>query len=214
MLKAMRRRVVVAVMLLSALLLTINYFRPIPAVPAAASIPASLTLGGTAPNLPWPTTGSAAVAVSGLGLLATEGGDQPIPTASIAKVMTALIVLIDKPLKPGEQGPTVAITEQDVQVYQADKADEQSVVDVQAGEQLSERKALEAILIPSANNIASTLARWDAGSTDAFVTKMNQRATRLGLAHTKFADPAGALAQTVSTPRDLVSLGMTAMQQR
>jgi D-alanyl-D-alanine carboxypeptidase (penicillin-binding protein 5/6) len=42
---------------------------------------------------------------------------------------------------------------------------------------------------------------------------MNQRALELHLAHTTFADPAGASFQTVSTPTDLLGLGMAAMQQ-
>jgi len=105
------------------------------------------------------------------------------------------------------------ITDADVQAYQSDKADQQSVVAVQAGEQLSEYQALEGLLIPSGNNIAFTLANWDAGSVAGFVTKMNTQAKALGMAHSTFADAAGALAQTVSTPSDLVVLGMTAMKQ-
>src|SRR6202022_3063452 len=81
-----------------------------------------------------------------------------------------------------------------------------------AGETLTELEALEALLIPSANNIAETLARWDAGTVAAFVTKMNQHAADLHLAHTTFADPAGVSLQTVSTPSDLLLLGMAAMK--
>jgi D-alanyl-D-alanine carboxypeptidase (penicillin-binding protein 5/6) len=47
----------------------------------------------------------------------------------------------------------------------------------------------------------------------AFVTKMNQQAAALQLKQTMFADPAGVSTQTVSTPADLVALGMAAMQQ-
>src|SRR2546430_16516834 len=42
---------------------------------------------------------------------------------------------------------------------------------------------------------------------------MNDRAAALHLAHTTFAEPAGVSLQTVSTPSDLVALGMAAMQQ-
>jgi D-alanyl-D-alanine carboxypeptidase (penicillin-binding protein 5/6) len=137
----------------------------------------------------------------------------PTPAASVAKVMTALVVLDDKPLRKGEAGPTLTMTGQDVATYNADAADEQSVVPVAAGEQLSEFAALQALLIPSGNNIAETLARWDAGTVDAFVAKMNQRGAALHLARTVFADPAGASFQTVSTPTDLLAMGMAAMQQ-
>jgi len=157
--------------------------------------------------------GSAAVGTSGLGLIATSGNETPAPAASVAKVMTALIILEDKPLKKTEQGPTILITDADVQVYQSEKAEQQSVVEVRTGEQLTEYQALQGLLIPSGNNIAFTLANWDAGSVAAFVVKMNKRAKALGLSHTTFADPAGAVAQTVSTPSDLMALGIVAMRQ-
>src|SRR6266566_8972195 len=206
-------RIAGVLLLLIVAFLTFNFFRPIPAVPVTATVPSQSTTAGTVPALPWPRAGSAALAVSGLGMLANSGSETAMPAASVAKVMTALLVLEDKPLKKNEQGPTILITDQDVRVYQADKADQQSVVEVTAGEQLSEFQALEGLLIPSANNFATTLANWDAGSADKFVANMNKRAKGLGLSHTKFADPAGASVQTVSTPSDLVALGTVAMSQ-
>jgi D-alanyl-D-alanine carboxypeptidase (penicillin-binding protein 5/6) len=191
----------------------LNYLRPIPAVAATASGPSQNVIAGTAPTLPWPGVGSAAVGVSGLGLIGATPEAPPAPAASVAKVMTALVVLADKPLRKGEAGPTLTLTDQDVATYKADAADEQSVVPVAAGEKLSEFATLQALLIPSGNNIAETLARWDAGSVDAFVAKMNQHAAALHLMRTTFADPAGASLQTVSTPTDLLAMGMAAMQQ-
>jgi serine-type D-Ala-D-Ala carboxypeptidase (penicillin-binding protein 5/6) len=190
-----------------------NYFRPVSAVAATMVDPAQYTIPGTPPNLPWPGLGSAAIGVSNLGVIATSGNSAPAPAASVAKVMTALVVLADKPLATGQVGPTLIMTEQDVATYVADAAQQQSVVPVAAGEGLTELEALEALLIPSGNNIAETLARWDAGSVDGFVAKMNQRAASLHLTHTFFADPAGVSTQTVSTPADLVLMGMAAMQK-
>jgi len=192
---------------------TINYLRPIPDVAATTSSPVQSTIPGTPPSLPWPGVGSAAVGASGLGLIATSGDASPAPAASVAKVMTAMVVLADKALVRGDSGPTLVITDQDVATYKADVADQQSVVPVVVGEQLSEFQALEALLVPSGNNIAETLARWDAGSVTAFVAKMNQRAAALHLTHTVFADPAGVSIQTVSTPTDLLAMGMAAMRQ-
>jgi D-alanyl-D-alanine carboxypeptidase (penicillin-binding protein 5/6) len=209
---AMRQKLSLALLLLVFVLGAINYFRPVPDLEASAAFPTSTTIAGTPPAFPWPSRGSSAVGVSGLGLMATSGTDLPMPMASVAKVMTALVILEDRPFEVGQLGPSILITDADVQAYEADKADQQSVVKVQAGERLTEFQALEALLIPSGNNIASTLARWDAGSLDAFVAKMNQRAQTLGLAHTNFADPAGASPKTVSTPSDLLALGMAAMK--
>ena len=207
-----RWRVLLVVLLLVAALLGWNYLRPVPVVAASSTLPVQTIIPGPAPALPWPAVGTASVAVSGLGAIATSGDAQPAPAASVAKVMTALVVLTDKKLAVGDPGPSIAITSTDVQAYESDFAQKQSVVRVEAGEQLTELQALEAMLIPSGNNIAETLARWDAGSVPAFVDKMNKQAVALGLAKTKFADPAGASADTVSTPSDLMRLGMAAMQ--
>ena len=164
------------------------------------------------PTIPWPTTGSAVVGVSGLGLIASSENEKPLAAASVTKVMTALIVLTDKPLQKDEPGPSITITDADVQSYQADLAEKQSVVEVQVGEQLTEFELLEGLLIPSANNFAETLARWDAGSIDRFVEAMNKRASDLHLTHTTFADTSGASPESVSTPGDLMALGMEAMR--
>ena len=210
----MKLRAAGVLLLLVAGYLAFNYFvRPVPAVPATESVATSTTTAGTAPTLPWPSPGAAAVGVSSLGFIASSGNEKPVPAASVAKVMTALVVLNKYPLKKSEQGPTIVITDADVQAYQAANADKQSVVEVRAGEQLTELQALQALLIPSGNNIAFTLANWDAGSATAFVAEMNKLAKKLGMNHTKFADAAGSSDQTVSTPTDLLTLGMTAMKQ-
>lgn len=207
----MRWRVGAALLLVLVVLGAINYLRPIPAVSAAALLPATDRVPGTPPALPWPSRGAAAVAVSGLGFIASSGNEQAVPAASVTKVMTALVVLEDRPLKKGETGPSVTITDADVQAYQLEAKD-QSTVKVEAGETLTELQLLQGALIPSANNLAETLARWDAGSIDALVAKMNARATALHLTHTKFADVSGASPSSVSTPTDLLTLGMLAMQ--
>ncbi len=208
----MRVRVVVALLLVLVAAGTFNYLRPIPAVSPAHLLRTSDVVPGTPPGLPWPARGSAAVGVSGLGFLASSSNAQAIPAASVTKVMTALVILADKPLKSNESGPTVTLTEADVQSYQADLAGGQSVVKVEAGEQLSELQLLQGMLIPSANNYAESAARWDAGSLGAFVARMNDRASKLKLAHTKFADVSGASPASVSTPADLLALGMEAMR--
>jgi D-alanyl-D-alanine carboxypeptidase (penicillin-binding protein 5/6) len=170
----------------------------------------SLTTTG-AVALPWPRVGEAALAVPGVGTVGTHGGDAPLPIASITKVMTALVVLQDHPLAPGESGPTLTVTPADVATYQNDVATQQSVLAVAAGEQLTELQALEGLLIPSANNVADLLAQWDAGSIPAFVALMNRRAAALGLHHTHYVSPTGLEPGSVSTPEDLIRLGETAM---
>jgi len=208
----MWRRAGIVLLLIVVALAAFNYLRPIPAIAATPLLHATEVVPGNAPALPWPAKGSAAVAVSGLGFVGTSGNEQAIPAASVTKVMTALVVLEDSKLKKGDSGATITIGDADVRSYQADLADQQSVVKVELGEQLTLFQVLEGMLIPSANNLAETVARWDAGSIDAFVAKMNSRAGQLHLTHTKFADTSGASAASVSTPTDLTSLGMVAMQ--
>ncbi|HVH62400.1 MAG TPA: D-alanyl-D-alanine carboxypeptidase [Candidatus Dormibacteraeota bacterium] len=207
-------RIGIVLVLIVAIGATANYLRPIPATAATGSLPASESIPGTPPAIPWPAHGSAALAVAHLGMIGSSGNEQPIPAASTTKVMTALVLLEDKPLKKGDSGPTISLTDVDVQYYRTDVAGDQSTVPVEAGETLTELQALEGALIPSANNLAETLARWDAGSIEAFVTKMNKRAADLQMTHTRFADVSGASPGSVSTPSDLVKLGTYAMEHQ
>ena len=203
--------VVAALVVVAAALLTFNYLRPVPAVHASSDLPALKAVPGPAPALPWPPVGGAAVAVSGVGQVGSHDAGTAYPIASVAKIMTALVVLEDHPLATGQPGPVLSITDADRQDFQAKAAQGQSVVEVQPGEQLSEYQLLEGLLIPSGNNLADLLARWDAGSVDAFVTKMNSRARRLGMQQTHYDDTAGFSAKTVSTANDLVKLAPAAM---
>jgi D-alanyl-D-alanine carboxypeptidase (penicillin-binding protein 5/6) len=203
----MRRLLVVPALLVAiGLLATFNYLRPVDAVPASPIVPAVQRVPGQAPDLPWPV-GGAAVAVPGLGMIGSHGDSSPRPMASIAKAMTALVVLADHPLKLTEQGELVTVTQDDFANYRRESTDGQSVVAVQVGETLSERQLLEGMLVPSGNNFADLLARWDAGSADAFVAKMNSRAAALGMRQSHFADASGFSEQTVGTPSDLVLAG-------
>src|SRR5262249_24073033 len=122
--------------------------------------------------------------------------------ASLAKVMTAYLVLRDHPLRPGQDGPTITLTDADVADTDRRRRQEQSVASIVAGEQLTERQALRALLLPSANNTAAVLARWAAGSTDRFVARMNATARSLSMTHTRYTDPSGYDDATVSTAAD------------
>jgi D-alanyl-D-alanine carboxypeptidase (penicillin-binding protein 5/6) len=202
----------VAAMVLLAALVVFQLLRPVPSVAASVIAPPTTTVKGTPPALPWPAKGEAAVGTAELGLLGVSAEEQPKPMASVAKLMTALVVLDDRPLAVDTPGPSIAIGAADVADYQARLAAGESVLKVSAGEQLSQFDALQGLLIPSGNNIAAVLAKWDAGSVDAMVKKMNARAAVLGLSHTSFADTAGVSPQTTSNPRDLFRLGMEAMK--
>ena len=147
-----------------------------------------------------------------IGLLGGHGGSRPVPIASLAKIMTADIVLRGHPLPAAGPGPVITVAAAEAAAYARDQRQGQSVVRVAAREKLTERQALEAMLIPSGNNIAALLARWDAGSEAAFAAKMNTRARQLGLRGTRYADASGADPATVSTAADQFRLTVAALQ--
>lgn len=175
--------------------------------------PATFTVPGAAPQFPWPAGGEAAIEVEGLGLLGTSGAvSAPVPIASITKTMTAYLILEDHPLAAGQDGPMITVTRGEAATYAEESDTGDSLVFVKAGEQISERDALYALMLASADNFAQILADWDVGGTTAFLARMNATAARLGMTGTTFTDPSGLAASTTSTALDLLKLGAAAMQ--
>jgi D-alanyl-D-alanine carboxypeptidase (penicillin-binding protein 5/6) len=196
----------------AAVFVAVQLLQPVPAVTFTAAAPALRVLPGAPPRPAWPARAEAVVGTPGAGILATHGGTRPRPIASLAKIMTAYVILRDHPLRPGQAGPRLAVTSADAAVYRRDEKQGQSVVKVAAGEKLTERQALAALLIPSGNNVADLLAAWDAGSRRAFVAKMNAQGRSLGLHGTRYADPSGVDPATVSTAADQFRLALRALQ--
>jgi len=158
----------------------------------------------------WPARGVSAADVSGFGVVDGPGATRPVRIASVTKVMTAYVILHDHPLPDGGWGPSIEVQPSEAAAYPSQVRAGDSLVPVAAGEKLSERQALEALLLPSADNIALILARWDAGSQAAFVARMNATAGGLGMTGTSYTDPAGF--SSISTAADQVRLGMAAMR--
>jgi D-alanyl-D-alanine carboxypeptidase (penicillin-binding protein 5/6) len=157
----------------------------------------------------WPSVGQGAYQV-GDGRIAVSPRQRPAPIASLAKVMTALVVLEHHPLADGRPGPSFVVTRHDVVETARRRQRDESVVRVQAGERLTERQALLGLLLPSANNLAALLAREVDGSVSTFVAEMNREASRLGMTHTHYTDPSGFDPGTVSTAVDQLLLAQTA----
>ncbi|RSS29185.1 D-alanyl-D-alanine carboxypeptidase [Streptomyces sp. WAC08452] len=197
------------VLLLVIILGIVQAMRPLPSPELDLTARESFTFEGGKPEIPWPSSGQAALDVQGIGTFGSSGEQKPVPIASVAKVMTAYVILRDHPLKSGADGPMIAIDQ--AAEEQSDAGDE-STVHVYAGDKISQREALDAILIASANNVARLLARWDAGSEKAFVEKMNAAAKDLGMTNTTYTDPSGLNDTTVSTAVDQVKLAKEAMK--
>jgi serine-type D-Ala-D-Ala carboxypeptidase (penicillin-binding protein 5/6) len=184
-----------------------------PTLGVRRTLAAYVRVPGSAPVLAWPRAGQAAVQVEGIGGVASSGGHTPVPIASVAKVMTAYLTLREHPLGNGQEGFTITITPAEVAEQERRAALLESTLPVKAGEQITERQALQALLLPSANNIAALLAMHDAGTLAAFVSRMNATARELGMRSTTYTDPSGFEDTTVSTAGDQLKLARVAMRE-
>ncbi|HEY1706464.1 MAG TPA: serine hydrolase [Trebonia sp.] len=131
-----------------------------------------------------------------------------VPMGSIAKVMTAYVVI-----ESGNLNRLITVPK-GITAY--DKKYGASTAGLKPGEVLTARQLLYAMLVPSGCDAAFTLAKAYGPGRTAFLAKMNATAAQLGLAGTHFTDPAGlpdpTETSTYSDAQDLVTLGRDAMQ--
>ncbi|MFD7135703.1 serine hydrolase [Streptomyces sp. NPDC059894] len=195
------------VILLVIVFAIVQVVRPLPATALTLTAKDSYTFEGGELSLPWPDEGQGWMDVDGIGTMDGFGEQNPVAIGSVAKAMTAYVVLKDHALKSGEEGPSVPVdaTAEKEGGYDADG--ESTLNTVKEGDKLTLRQALSAIMIPSANNIARLLARWDAGTEAEFIEKMNATAKELGMKNTTYTDASGLKETTVSTAEDQVKLG-------
>ncbi len=187
-----------------------NYFRPLPHAAASINVLDSST---EKVQLRWPVHGSAAIGAAGYGVLEIHGSEKQRPMASIAKIVTVLAVLEKHPLMTGKQGPELTMTAADVELYNKYYREGGAYVKVEKGEKISQYQALQAILLPSANNMADSLAIWAFGSMEKYHEYANDMLARYGLKNTVVAaDASGMLPASKSTPGDLILLGDRALQ--
>ncbi|CAM5560458.1 hypothetical protein SALBM311S_03609 [Streptomyces alboniger] len=201
----------VALLALAALVLQLLRPLPEPTVALVASA-SSFTIGGDTFTMPWPKEGQAAVMVAGSGMVGTFGEQKPVPTASVAKIMTAYVILRGHPLKRDEPGPRVTV---DARTVKEGKAkDESRIEGLRVGQKFDLQDMLKMLMIPSGNNVARLLARWDTktGDETAFVRKMNEAAKSLGMKNTTYTDPSGLDKGTVSTAVDQLKLAEAVMR--
>ena len=122
-------------------------------------------------------------AASGRVITADHETEEAYP-ASVTKLMTAFLVLED--VAAGRYSFTNMVVATPA-VYMS----EASWVGLKAGERMSVRDLLYAMLVESANDAAIALGVNSAGSFDAFVAKMNARAAELGMTRTRYYNPNG-----------------------
>jgi serine-type D-Ala-D-Ala carboxypeptidase (penicillin-binding protein 5/6) len=130
------------------------------------------------------------------------------PMGSITKVMTALLVL-----KAGDLGQEIKVTKAAIRYVHKDGASSAGLI---AGDYLTARQLLEAMLLPSGCDAAYLLATAYGPGRAAFVAKMNAMAQSLGMTSTHFSwfdgMPYPTETSTYSSPADLIRLGERAMR--
>jgi serine-type D-Ala-D-Ala carboxypeptidase (penicillin-binding protein 5/6) len=192
---------------------------------AAVALPVVLICGTVAAQAAPPPGGSVATAVragpAGVDAVAGElvdasagkwlwsrGLNTKHPIASLTKIMTAMVVI-----SRGDLGREIRVTAAAEQ-YARDHA--AGSADLIAGDVLTARQLLEAMLLPSGADAAYLLAISYGHGWPAFVRKMNAKARSLGMTETHFANfdglPWPTPTSTYSSPRDLIIMGKAAMK--
>jgi D-alanyl-D-alanine carboxypeptidase (penicillin-binding protein 5/6) len=172
------------------------------------------TIAQPTARLAWPTAGGSAVTVVGYpGIAAANGTTASVPIASMTKTITALVILDKKPIAAGTQGASLTLTGADVSILNQVLSLGGSWAPVVAGTTLTEKQALEAMLVPSANNYAISLANWAYGSMTAYLTAANAWLAKHNLTGTHVADASGFNPQSVSTTTDLIEIGKMVLTQ-
>jgi serine-type D-Ala-D-Ala carboxypeptidase (penicillin-binding protein 5/6) len=189
------------------------------AVAVAAAVAGLVGLASPAPALASSASAAAAgpsVRASGADLVNAATGkwmwskdlNVERPMGSITKVMTALVVL-----RAGGLSRRITVTSAAVQYAREDGASSAGLI---AGDRLTARQLLEALLVPSGCDAAYLLATAYGPGRPAFIKKMNAMAKSLGLTRTHFSSfdgmPFPTEYSTYSTPGNLVRLGEVAMR--
>ncbi|MEU1037285.1 serine hydrolase [Streptomyces sp. NPDC005907] len=197
------------VLLLAVVFAVAQAVRPLPEPGLALTAGETYTFDGGDLDLPWPGQGQSAIEVEGVGSLGTDGKQKPAPIASVAKIMTAYVILEEHPLKGNEGGEKITV---DQRAEDESKNEDESTAALSKGQKFTERQMLQMLMIPSGNNAARLLARWDSDG-ETFVGKMNAAAKKLGMSKTTYTDPSGLEKTTVSTATDQLKLAKAVMQK-
>jgi len=164
-------------------------------------------------QLAWPVVGQAAIGSVEDGLLALSSDNEKLrPIASMAKVITALAIMEKQPFKYGQEGQTYTINKNDIAGLNAYISEGGSVLPILIDMKLTQYQAMQRMLIASDNNTADILAERIFGSREAYVSYAQNMLKRMGLSRTVVADASGFNPATVSTPSELVTIGIAALK--
>jgi D-alanyl-D-alanine carboxypeptidase (penicillin-binding protein 5/6) len=143
-------------------------------------------------------------------VLFEDNADQPLPTASMAKMMTLLITMDE--IQEGNLHYDTPVT---ISAHASKMGGSQ--IYLRAGSVWPVKNLIIATMVHSANDAAMALAEKIAGSSESFADLMNQKAEQLGLKNSHFYDPHGLPAtdpklNNVMSARDLATLGQALMK--
>ncbi len=134
-----------------------------------------------------------------------KNADMELPPASMTKVMTAVLVLEQNPQLEG----TLTVSENAVKHYYCSSM---GYPHLKAGEVISYKDCMAYMLIPSANEAATSFAFEIGGDMETFVQMMNDKVKELGCTNTQFKDPVGlSSSDHYTTPRDMIRICRYAM---
>lgn len=135
--------------------------------------------------------------------------DERLPIASIAKVITALVVLDEHPIDDGD-GAAITLTAADSRLPARYAAINGSVAPAPAGLVVSQRAMIELMMVHSANNYAESLAVWAFGSEAAYLAAARAWLDDNGMPGVTIADTTGFSPQNRASVRELVTLARLA----
>jgi D-alanyl-D-alanine carboxypeptidase (penicillin-binding protein 5/6) len=137
-------------------------------------------------------------------ILASSNADEPLPPASLTKMMTSY--LVEQGLKSGKLKPTEPVT-MSLSAWCRGGKDGDSCMFVPLNAQASLMDMLRGVVIDSGNDASKALAEHIGGSESGFAAMMNAEAAKLGMTHTHFENSAGLPAPTHrASARDLAVL--------
>lgn len=171
---------------------------PTPAPQVAAPIPGAPVLSARSYVLLDANTGQ---------IIVQKNADEPVPPASITKLMTSYLVF--SALKSGNihMNDMVTISKKAWEM-------QGSKMFVEVGKEVSVENLLRGMIVQSGNDAATALAEYVGGNEQSFVSLMNATAKKLGMTNTHFEDPTGwPAAGHVMSARDISTL-FSALVQR
>ena len=145
-----------------------------------------------ADNIPFDVNAKSAVLMdmSTGTIVYAKNADSALPPASVTKIMTLLLFMEEVDCGNISLDEEISVSE-----YAASMGGSQ--VFLEPGETMKAEDLLKSVVIASANDAAVTLAEKVAGSEEAFVNRMNERAAELGMVNTHFENVTGLDDDTV-----------------